>query len=98
VPSEEKITTDALRALASTLDEVRETLESAGHDIELGEIGGSSFSKLGLDMAVLYPSAHSFAVRDAERKAAQIESVQERLRSTAETWDRAEEANTVTPG
>ena len=92
---EEKITTDALRALATSLDEVRESLEGAAQDIEAGEIGGSSFSKLGLDMGVLYPSAHSFAVRDADRKAKQIESVQERLKSTAETWDRAEEANTV---
>ena len=95
---EEKITTDALRALANNLDEIRTLLREAGETIEAGEVGGSSFTKYGLDMAVAYPSAHSFAVRDAARKEHQVETIQDRLRSTAETWDAAEAANTVTPG
>ena len=97
MPSQEKITTDALRALARNLDEVRTMLREAGETIEAGEVGGSSFSKYGVDMAVVYPSAHSFAVRDAARKEHHVETIQERLRSTAATWDAAEAANTVTP-
>ncbi len=98
MPGEEKITTDALRALANNLDEVRSLLKEAGETVEAGEVGGSSFSKYGLDMAIAYPSAHSFAVRDAARKEHHVETIQERLRSTAATWDAAEAANTVTPG
>jgi Excreted virulence factor EspC, type VII ESX diderm len=97
MPGEEKITTAALRALANNLDEVRNLLKEAGETVENGEVGGSSFSKYGLDMAVAYPSAHSFAVRDAARKEHHIETIQDRLRSTADTWDAAEAANTITP-
>ena len=95
----EKITTDALRTLATNLDKVKTALEEAGKKIEEAEIGGAAFSHYGLDMAIAYPSAHDFGVRDAESKAAHIETIQERLRSTAKTWDEAEEASTVgTPG
>ena len=91
----EKITTDALRTLATNLEEVRSALEEAGKEIEEAEIGGAAFSHYGLDMAIAYPSAHAFAKRDAESKAAHIETIQERLRSTAKVWDEAERDSTV---
>lgn len=96
--SEERITTDALRTLADSLDEVTKTLKEAGKSIEEAEVGGGSFSFYGIDMAVAYPSAHGFGARDAESKAAHVETIQERLRSTAKTWDDAEAANTMKPG
>jgi hypothetical protein len=96
VPSEEKITTDALRALASKLDEVRTALDEAGESFEHAEIFGTSFSHYGLEMAAAYPGARDFAVRDAVSKARHVETIQERLRSTAATWDEAEGNNVVT--
>jgi len=93
----EQITTEALRTLAEKLDDVAELLKGAGESIEQAEVGGGSFTKYGIDMAIAYPSAHSFGVRDAERKEKRIDTIQERLRSTAKTWDAAEAANTVSP-
>ena len=93
--SQERITTDALRKLATDLEKVRSALEEAGKQIEEAEIGGAAFSHYGLDMAIAYPSAHAFGVRDAESKAAHIETIQERLRSTAKVWDEAERESTV---
>jgi hypothetical protein len=95
----ETVAADQLRKLADDLDEVRSTLEEAARTLEEAEVGGAAFSFYGLDMAVAYPSAHAFATRDAESKAAHVETVQERLRSTAKTWDDAERASTVSrPG
>jgi len=95
----EQITTEALRTLAENLEEVRSVLEEAGTQFEEAEIGGAAFSHYGLDMAIAYPSARDFAKRDAESKAAHIETIQERLRSTAKAWDEAEHDSTVkTPG
>lgn len=91
----EQITSEALRTLATNLDSVRSALEEAGKQIEEAEIGGGAFSHFGIDMAIAYPSTHSFGTADAESKAAHIETIQERLRSTAKTWDDAEEASTV---
>lgn len=92
----EQITPETLRTLAEQLEEVRSTLDEAGESFEQAEIGGTAFSVYGLDMAAAYPSAHDFAVRDAKSKAAHIETIQERLRSTAQTWERAESSSTVT--
>ena len=91
----EQITSDALRTLATNLEEVRASLEAAATAIEQAEVGGAAFSHYGLDMAAAYPSAHAFGAQDAKSKAAHIETIQERLRSTAKTWDDAESANTV---
>lgn len=91
----ETIAADQLRRLADDLDEVRAALDEAGSLLDEAEVGGAAFSFYGLDMAVAYPSAHAFAQRDAESKAAHVETVQERLRSTAKTWDDAEQASTV---
>jgi hypothetical protein len=95
VTSQERITTDALRKLATDLEKVKSALEEAGKQIEEAEIGGGAFSHYGLDMAIAYPSAHAFGVRDAESKKAHIETIQERLRSTAKVWDEAEKASTI---
>lgn len=93
----EQITTDALRKLATSLDQVKAALDEAGRNIEEADIGGGAFSHFGLDMAIAYPSAHDFGKRDAESKAAHIETIQERLRSTAKIWDEADRASTVKP-
>ena len=95
VAGSEQITSDALRTLATNLEEVRTSLDEAGESIEQAEVGGGAFSIYGLDMAAAYPSAHAFGVRDAKSKSAHIETIQDRLRSTAKTWDDAESANTL---
>jgi hypothetical protein len=95
VGGSEQITSDALRTLATNLDSVKKALEEAAAQVEEAEIGGAAFSHYGLDMAIAYPSAKAFAKRDAESKAAHIETIQDRLRSTAKVWDDAEEASTV---
>ncbi len=91
----EDVTPERLRDLADELDEVLTELKEAGSLLEEAEIGGAAFSHYGLDMAIAYPSAHSFAVRDAESKHAHVETVQDRLRSTADVWDKAEQNSTV---
>lgn len=91
----EKITIEALRKLADELEEVLEALKEAGELIEEAEVGGAAFSHYGLDMAIAYPSAHDFGVRDTESKHKHVESIQERLRSTAKVWEEAEQNSTV---
>lgn len=86
----EDVTPERLRDLAKELDEMLTDLKEAGSLIEEAEIGGAAFSHYGLDMAVAYPSAHAFGVRDAESKHAHVETIQERLRSTAHVWAQAE--------
>lgn len=91
----ETIAAGELRRLADNLTEVLAALKEAGRLIEEAEVGGAAFSHYGLDMAIAYPSAHDFGVRDAESKHKHVESIQERLRSTAKAWDEAEQASTV---
>lgn len=91
----EQISSAALRALATNLDGVKSALEAAGTLLEEAEVGGAAFSKYGLDLAVVYPSAQAFAVRDAESKAAHVQTIQERLNSTARVWEEAEQASTI---
>jgi hypothetical protein len=93
----ETVAAAQLRLLASNLDEVVGLLESAGKTLEEAEVGGAAFSHYGLDMAVAYPSAKAWAVRDAQSKKTHVESVQERLNSTADAWDQAEQQNTMDP-
>jgi hypothetical protein len=95
VAGAEQITIEALRSLANDLDDVRSALKEAAAQVEEAEIGGGAFTFYGLDMAAAYPSAHAFARRDAESKEAHVETIQDRLRSTAKVWEDAEHQSTI---
>lgn len=86
---------DALRTLAAQLDEVKSALDQAHSNVESAELSGGVFSKLGLGMKAVYPTGQRFAAHDAEEQGGQIESIQERLRATADLWDQTEECSTV---
>jgi hypothetical protein len=93
----ETIAADQLRALADRMDEVTTLLEAAAKTIDDAEVGGAAFSHYGIDMGVAYPSAKAWAARDADSKKTHVESVQDRLRSTALAWDQAEHQSTMSP-
>jgi len=95
----ETVDPDALRALATQLDSqltpiFLETLES----FEAAEISGPAFSLYGAELALTYPGTQHFAMRDLQTKAQAVQSIIDRLNSTAETWRTAEQHNTVQGG
>lgn len=92
-----KVDTNALRNLASNLEEVKSSLLSAQTALNGAILDGGVFSELDLGgwMGGAYTRGNTFAAHDAGEQAGQIGSIQDRLHQTAQLWDDTEEANTV---
>ena len=85
-----------LRALAGQLDsQLTPIFEKALQAFEAAEIGGPAFSLYGAELAVTYPGTQHFALRDVQTKAEAVQSIIDRLNSTATAWERADSHSTV---
>ncbi len=94
---QETVTIEALRKVAENLETVKATLEAAKNSFEQAEVGGAAFSHYGLEMQIAYPITHAFMVRNLEGKVAHVETIMERLKSTASIWEQAEHHSTTKP-
>lgn len=90
-------TASAIRALGGKIAALEPMLERASSSLKNAEIGSSSFSSSGIILANIYPEALAFGTNDIKSKITQLDRMAEKLRSTAMTWERAEQASTVHP-
>lgn len=91
---------EALRQLAEQLEsQVGPLLEQAAQKFEAAEVEGEAFSKDGLGIALIYPGTREFAMKDVESKIDLLAEMREKLDDTADEWEKAEQASTISaPG
>ena len=90
-------TASAIRALGGRVAALAPMLERVSSSLEQTEIEAAAFSGCGVALANVYPQAQAFGKDDAKSKSTQLDQMAEKLKSTATTWEQAEQASTVQP-
>lgn len=93
---EVRVDPPSLRTLATQMDDVIDLLSSAQSSVAESEISASAFSPAGVPLAYALLGAIEYAGNDAYEQADQVGSIQIRLRQTADYYEAADEASTVT--
>lgn len=65
---------------------------------EATELNGPAFSQDGVELQATYPGIAHFALRDLQTKTEAVQSLIERLHTTAGIWQFAEQASTTKQG
>lgn len=90
-------TAAAIRALGGKIAALAPMLEKVSSSLEEAEVEAEAWSGSGVALANVYPQGWTFAKNDAKSKASQLDEMAQKLKSTAMTWEKAEQAATVQP-
>lgn len=90
-------TASSIRALGGKVAALEPMLETVSRSIDKTDVDSGAWSGAGVILANVYPQVHAFAVNDIKSKSTQLDKIAEKLKSTAMTWERAEQASTVQP-
>lgn len=88
-------TASAIRALGAKIASVEPMLEKVASALEGADVEADSWSSKGIIVANVYPGALDFVKNDLKSKTSQLHDMADQLKSTAATWERAEQASTV---
>ena len=93
----EQIVPTSVHAFAEQLDSTlaplfQEAQEKFG---EATELNGPAFSMDGVELSATYPGVAHLALRDLQTKTEAVQSIIERLHSTAGIWEFTEQASTT---
>lgn len=98
---EERVDPVALRARAAEFEtEVAAALQRASTHLEgpPREVAFTAFSMTGGFLAAAYAESLNYTIADIDTKTSLTTEFRQRLESTADTWETAEEASTVETG
>ena len=90
-------TASAIRALGGRVAALAPMLEKMTSSLDEAEIEAGAFSGCGFALANLYLQVQTFGKNDVRSKSSQLDAMAEKLKSTAMTWEQAEQASTVRP-
>lgn len=90
-------TASAIRALGGKVAALAPMLENVSRSLEDAEVEAEAWSGGGVVLANVYPQVWNFAKDDVKSKSAQLDQIAEKLKSTASTWEQAEQSSTVQP-